>query len=62
MVYEQEAMIAKQPWFCLSCDGEIKNFTGKLAKTVYNQKMVGKKVNPQSHMVRRPQPKLPSVH
>jgi hypothetical protein len=54
MVYEQEAMIAKQPWFCLSCDGEIKNFTGKLAKTMYNEKMAGKKVNPESHMIRRP--------
>lgn len=46
MVNEQEALIAKQPWFCLSCDSELKNYSGKLGKPIYNEKMTGKKVNP----------------
>lgn len=59
---EQDSMIVKQPWFCLSCDSEIKNFP-KMNKTLHVQKPIGKKVNPESHMVRRPDAaRLPSLH
>jgi hypothetical protein len=62
MTHELDAMIAKQPWFCLSCDTELKNYSGKLSKNVSNDKLPGKKVNPESHMVRRNENKrLPSV-
>lgn len=46
MTNEQEALLAKQPWFCLSCDSEIKNQVGRLGKTLNNEKFLGKKVNP----------------
>lgn len=45
--------MAKQPWFCLSCDSELKNYTYKVSKSPSKQKLAGRKVNPESHMVRR---------
>jgi hypothetical protein len=30
-------MITKQPWFCLSCDIELKTYTGKTNKGQGNQ-------------------------
>jgi hypothetical protein len=36
MIEDQDATIVKQPWFCLSCDGEIKNYAGKIGKSIYN--------------------------
>jgi hypothetical protein len=40
-------MLAKQPWFCLSCDNEVKNYTGKMIKNSTNgDRLTGKKVNP----------------
>ena len=60
---EQDAMAVRQPWFCLSCDTELKNYSGKLSKTLVNEKFMGKKVNPESHMVRRnDNSRLPSLH
>ena len=29
---EFDAALAKQPWFCLSCDSQLKNYTGKIQK------------------------------
>jgi len=61
---EQEGLLVKQPWFCLSCDSEIKNHPSKHGKSVFlGDKMPGKKVNPELHTIRRPDgSKLPSVH
>lgn len=60
---EQDAIIAKQPWFCLSCDNELKDYTCKLAKNVGLEKATGKKVNRELHMVRRNENgRLPSVY
>ena len=42
---EQDAMVVKQPWYCLSCDNELKNYTGKFMKQNQHEKMQGKKVN-----------------
>ena len=39
-------MIVKQPWYCLSCDTELKNFVGKTSKAPPPEKLMGKKVNP----------------
>jgi hypothetical protein len=51
---EFDGAIAKQPWFCLSCDSELKNYTGKVQKgSVNGEKLLGRKVNTESHMVRR---------
>ena len=62
-VEEQDSMLVKQPWFCLSCDSEIKNFP-KQSKTFHAEKQpTGKKVNRESHMVRRPENgRLPSLY
>ena len=27
-----DARIARQPWFCLSCDNELKNYSGRQGK------------------------------
>lgn len=60
---EQDALLVRQPWYCLSCDTEIKNYTGKLGKTVHTEKLAGRKVNPESHMIRRNENnRLPSLH
>ena len=68
VVMEQDSMLVKQPWFCLSCDSEIRNFP-KMNKTFHTEKpLAGKKVNPESHMVRRTDvnrseaSRLPSLH
>ncbi len=64
---EQDAILSKQPWFCLSCDVELKTYSGKMSKQSPVQagngdKFVGKKVNPESHMVRRNENgRLPSI-
>ncbi len=64
---EQDAILSKQPWFCLSCDVELKTYSGKMSKqnpaqTVSGDKFVGKKVNPEYHMVRRNENgRLPSI-
>lgn len=64
---EQDAILSKQPWFCLSCDVELKTYSGKMNKQSPVQagsgdKFVGKKVNPESHMVRRNENgRLPSI-
>ncbi len=66
---EQDALISKQPWFCLSCDVELKSYPGKGAKNnspvhqnSTGDKFIGKKVNPESHMVRRNENgRLPSI-
>lgn len=43
---EHDAILAKQPWFCLSCDSELKSYTGKLGRyQASGEKPLGKKVN-----------------
>lgn len=59
---QAEAALVKQPWFCLSCDNQLKNYTGKMQKSPPKEKLMGRKVNPENHMVRRNESgKLPSV-
>ena len=44
---ELDATVAKQPWFCLSCDSELKNYSGRLQKSSSPaEKLMGRKVNP----------------
>ena len=44
---ENEALLAKHPWFCLSCDSELKSFNNRLPKPGPPQeKLPGRKVNP----------------
>lgn len=31
---EFDAALARQPWFCLSCDSELKGFSGKAGRTI----------------------------
>lgn len=50
---EADASIVRQPWFCLSCDNEVRSYGNKMQKSPPKEKLMGRKVNPESHMVRR---------
>jgi hypothetical protein len=43
---EVDAALSKQPWFCLSCDSEVKNYNTRSNKSPVKEKLVGRKVNP----------------
>lgn len=60
--HDLDSTIVKQPWFCLSCDSELKNYSGKQRPAPPPEKLIGRKVNPESHMIRRADySRLPSV-